>query len=345
MARNQRKNPRYVVCRQIGSRTYYYWQRPGFKTERLPGDERRRKDRADALNALADADRVPIIETGDTVRDVVRAYERSERYARLAPGTKKYYDRYLREILRAFGSVPFRQLSRRIVIDFVTTGRNAGEQHKVRGVMSVLFDQARYLGLVDSNHAENLRLEMPRKRAEMWSEQDIDAFLAAAAKHAEARRVRMYFQICRFTAQRPGDAAVMQWGQYNGSSLQLTQQKTGKLVDVPCHAELRAELDAAERSSIYVFADAEGNPLPFWRLAEWERQTRRTCGLEHLQIRDLRRTAMVRMAEAGAEITDIAAVSGHTIAATVQILETYIPRTRRMAERAILAWERPKRTE
>ena len=57
--------------------------------------------------------------------------------------------------------------------------------------------------------------------------------------------------------------------------------------------------------------------------------------------------SMVRMAEAGAEITDIAAVSGHTIAATVQILETYLPRTKKMAERGILAWEfqKPKGTQ
>lgn len=341
------KEPRYVVCREIGKRRYWYWQRKGFKTERLPDDAAKRWARADALNALADGDKVPQISAGDTVRDVVRSYERTERYERLAAGTRSYYDRYLREMIRTFGHVPFRQMSRRVVMDFVTDGRNAGEQHKVRGVVSVLFDHARYLNLVDANQAEKLRLPTPPKREAMWEDNDISLFLNAAADHKEAVRVRRYFFLCRFTAQRPGDVASMQWGQYSGSSIKLRQRKTGKLVDVPCHSELKAELDGAERSSIYMFADDDGRPLPFWRLSQWEREVRDATSLSHLQIRDLRRTAMVRMAEAGAEITDIAAVSGHTIAATVQILETYLPRTKKMAERGILAWEfqKPKGTQ
>jgi integrase len=270
---------------------------------------------------------------------VVREYENSDRFASLAPGMKKYYDRYLREILRTFGQVPFRQLSRRVVIDFVKTGRSAGEQHKVRGVLSVLFQQAMYMGLVDANRSEKLDLKTPPKRSQLWSDANIEAFLAEAALHREAASLRLYFQLCRYTAQRPGDIAAMQWHQYSGQTIKLVQQKTKKLVEVPCHMDLRLELDAAKRDSIYIFASEDGKPLHPTTLATWEREVRRKTGLLDLQIRDHRRTAMVRMAEAGAEITDIAAVSGHTISATQQILETYLPRTKRMAERAISLWE------
>ena len=58
-----------------------------------------------------------------------------------------------------------------------------------------------------------------------------------------------------------------------------------------------------------------------------------------LQLRDLRRTAIVRMGEAGAEVHQIAAVSGHTIHRTMQILEHYLPRTKPMASAAIHKWE------
>ncbi|MCP4392938.1 MAG: hypothetical protein GY804_01515 [Alphaproteobacteria bacterium] len=50
---------------------------------------------------------------------------------------------------------------------------------------------------------------------------------------------------------------------------------------------------------------------------------------------DLRRTAVVRLAEAGATEAQIAAVTGHKIETTRQILETYLPRTSDMAEAAI----------
>jgi hypothetical protein len=54
------------------------------------------------------------------------------------------------------------------------------------------------------------------------------------------------------------------------------------------------------------------------------------------------RTAMVRMAEAGATTAQIAAVSGHTIDQTSRILDTHIPRRGEVAAGAIDAWERGK---
>ena len=49
------KEPRYVVRREIGRCVYWYWQRKGFKTERLPDDPAKRRHRAEALNSVAEA--------------------------------------------------------------------------------------------------------------------------------------------------------------------------------------------------------------------------------------------------------------------------------------------------
>ncbi len=65
----------------------------------------------------------------------------------------------------------------------------------------------------------------------------------------------------------------------------------------------------------------------------------RRCGLERLQARDLRRTAIVLMGEAGCTEAQIAAVSGHSIEGTRQILETYLVRTAKMGRAAIRKWE------
>ena len=64
--------------------------------------------------------------------------------------------------------------------------------------------------------------------------------------------------------------------------------------------------------------------------------------LEHLQARDLRRTAAVRLAEAGATVPEIAAVTGHSIDRTERIMEVYVPRTRAMAVAAIEKLERKR---
>ncbi len=57
--------------------------------------------------------------------------------------------------------------------------------------------------------------------------------------------------------------------------------------------------------------------------------------LSDLQARDLRRTACVRMSEAGCTEKQIASVTGHAIETTRQILETYIPTTSKHALAAI----------
>ena len=57
--------------------------------------------------------------------------------------------------------------------------------------------------------------------------------------------------------------------------------------------------------------------------------------LDGLRIADLRRTAVVWMAEADATEAQIAAVTGHNINSTRQILETYLPRNEVMAAAGI----------
>jgi integrase len=66
------------------------------------------------------------------------------------------------------------------------------------------------------------------------------------------------------------------------------------------------------------------------------------AGIEGLQFRDLRRTAMVRLAEAGVTVPEIAAISGHTIETTTRILEVYLSRNFAMAKAAIRKLERNK---
>ncbi len=70
------------------------------------------------------------------------------------------------------------------------------------------------------------------------------------------------------------------------------------------------------------------------------------AGLSELQFLDLRRTAVVRLAEAGCTVPEIAAITGHQLDRTARILETYLPRNGTMAEAAIRKLEQHrKRTQ
>lgn len=46
--------------------------------------------------------------------------------------------------------------------------------------------------------------------------------------------------------QRPGDGVGFNWGDYNGTSLKLRQNKTGVPLKLPCTPLLKAELDSAK---------------------------------------------------------------------------------------------------
>jgi integrase len=131
----------------------------------------------------------------------------------------------------------------------------------------------------------------------------------------------------------------MTWHQYSGAHITLRQAKTGTLVQVPCHADLRAALDRAPRKGITILTNNRGGRFTETLFRRRWRAVTLAAGLNGLQHRDLRRTAMVRMSEAGCTTQQIAAVSGHEIATTTRILDTYVPRTAKMAEAAILKWE------
>ena len=60
----------------------------------------------------------------------------------------------------------------------------------------------------------------------------------------------------------------------------------------------------------------------------------------HCQRRDLRRTGIVRLAEAGATTPQIAAISGQSIDYCQRIVDTYLPRRPEVAIGGIELWER-----
>jgi hypothetical protein len=59
-----------------------------------------------------------------------------------------------------------------------------------------------------------------------------------------------------------------------------------------------------------------------------------------LHFHDLRGTAITMLAEAGCTPLEVAAITGHTFKHVTHILETYLSRTRRLADAAILKFEK-----
>lgn len=280
-------------------------------------------------------------------------YYASQTFTELSPRSQKDYRQHIEKMRLAFGDLYVARMTRAFVFQYRDSiaqdhGKRTAAYRIV--VLRLLMYQAINYGLRKDNPAEKPELRQNKPRDSVWSRDDQDKFLAAceAGDDRPARPyIRLAFYLAIYTVQRQTDVLAFNRSAYDGKKIALKQSKTGKLLWVPCHERLRDVLDQrlkemSSSQSAFLATRSNGPMDENYLRHEWRAVTL-AAGLDGLQFRDLRRTAMVRMAEAEATAIEISAVSGHTIERTTRILETYIPRTANMAAAAISRQEHADR--
>ena len=340
---------RYIVeKRNRNGTSRWYWQRPGFPTKRLPDDEAERLKAVTALNDRADAEKSGEIGPDEpefgTIAWAVEEYRKSRKFAGKAGGTRRVYERWMISLTETVGHQPITTLTPKAVHDILDGIDSKGGKKHCAAVLKRIAQVAIRRGVLDRNPATLLDLEGSNRREEIWSEGDIEKFLAACEGELHGEAIARGFQIMLHAAMRPGDMRKITWQAYNGDTIKYRQQKTGKLVEVPCNEALLQLLDTAKtmRIGTVIVAGRDGQRLT---KVAWQRAfatIRLKAGLDHLQARDLRRTFVVNAARAGATVPEIAASTGHSIDHTQAIFEHYLPRDVHMARAGIVKMERAK---
>ena len=109
---------------------------------------------------------------------------------------------------------------------------------------------------------------------------------------------------------------------------------------MPAGAPLRALLDTAERRGPLILTNTLSRP---WTSDGFRTSWAKACeraGISGLTFHDLRGTAVVRLAIAGASVPQIAAVTGHSLKDVEAILDAhYLGRDIQLAEAAVLKLE------
>ena len=340
---------RYIVEKpNRNGASRWYWQRAGFNTKRLPDDEVERLKAAAALNERADAEKRgdcrPAEPEFGTIAWAVEEYRKSPKFTKRAVGTRSVYERWMIKLAETVGDQPMTALTPKTVHDILDGINSKGGKTHCAAVLKRIANVAVRRGLMDRNPATLLDLEGSNRREEIWDQDQIDCFLKACEGENLGEAIALGFQIMLHTAQRPGDIRAMTWAQYNGDTITLRQEKTGKLVEVPCTPALLLLLDTAKtkRTGTVIVAGPNGQRLTrtSWQVAF--NGIRHKAGLDHLQARDLRRTFVVNAARAGATVPEIAASTGHSIDHTQAIFEHYLPRDVHMARAGIVKLERKK---
>lgn len=273
-----------------------------------------------------------------TVGWLITEYKKDERFTRLESTTQKTYLLYFEKLME-ISDLPVsgitRMDAREIYKSYVDGSTTAGKlaQHS-----RILFNFGKDIGLITINPWEDMRIPKPKARQTIIPKEIIEQAVIKANEMG-LTSIGRSIMLGYHAGQRPGDIRLLPRNNYDGKWLTVSQNKTKAKVFIPVYKlpELKKALDGISQDSIlFLHEERTGNPYSKDMLCRRVREVFIAAGIgSEYQFRDLRRTAVVRLAEAGCEIPEICAITGHKLKEATQILEVYLPRTRRMAENAL----------
>jgi len=203
----------------------------------------------------------------------------------------------------------------------------------LRLAYSTAIDRRPECGLV--NPCLRLKLPAPRPRVRVASPDEIAALMAAA--DAAEPAIGDAIMLALMTGQRQGDVLAVREADIEQGRLRLTQAKTGMRVGMRILGALKGRLAGAQARrkaanrlpATFVIDPRTGRPYQAdvfrHRFADVRATAAGTCAsVADFWFMDLRDTAITWLANAGATIPEIAAISGHSLATVTSILKHYL---------------------
>lgn len=297
---------RYVERTVAKGRTYYYYRRGG-KRIPLKGDpasEEFARGYREAAAPRAPAD-------PESFKALVAAFKTSGEFSALAASTRRAYRDYLDGMAEEFGELPYRSITKGAMLDyrdrFQATPRAA--DYRMAAVQALL-SWAEDRGKIDENPLVRIRrLAKKGEGYRPWTDAEILAFETAAYPElADALHVALY------SGQREHDQLAMAWPQYDGSAIEVVQEKTKKVAWIPAHRRLRARLDKMPRRAKTILCTKKGNP---WSEDHFRHEVRKTilaAGIAGAKWHGLRKNAVNNLLEGGCSEAETCAITGQTLA-------------------------------
>jgi integrase len=315
-------------------RTYYYAYRGGPRIKATPGT-------AEFIRAYQEAHAQLRQPRSGALMSIIAQYKSSPEFTKLADSTRRSYLGCIKLIEDEFADLPIAALAdRRVRGDFKSwRDRYANTPRKADLAWSVLariMSFAKDRGVIATNPCERGgRLYVADRKDKIWTEQDIAAVLAVGSSE-----LQLALMLAIWTGQRQGDLLRLPWSAYDGTHIRLRQSKTGRRIVMPAGAPLKAVLDLTPRLGPMILNNSFGRP---WTSDGFRTSWSKACdraGIDGLTFHDLRGTAVVRLAIAGATVPQIATFTGHSLRDVEAILDAhYLGRDIQLAEAAVLKLE------
>src|SRR5262249_52654697 len=317
---------------------YRYHRATGRQLQGEPGSP-------EFIESYATAERTLRERAKGTISGLIRRFEASPQFADMrADTTQKEYRRKFRVIESKWGSAPVSAFNdkqfRTDVLDWrdEIAKRARREADNLVSALARLGSWALDRGELDRNVLDKVTRVYHSDRADkLWLPNHVDAFIKVAPPEMVAA-----LMLAMHTGQRQGDLRRLPWSAYDGSRITLKQSKGRRIVSVRCTAALRTMLDrmATDKKGLLILTTPSGRPWTKRYFNEHWNEAARAAEITDLHFHDLRGTAVTMLAEAGATVPEIAAVTGHSLKHVTHILEVYLARTKHLADAAIVKLER-----
>lgn len=303
----------YLSKKSRGGRVYWYFRR-GEKYVPLPGNPDSREFQARYWEIRSGTLR-PQIKT--TFEALIVSYYRSPAFTSKADGTRREYRRTLELIREKNGSADFTKLRRRDVI--AARDRYADTWRKGNAMVEMLSILSRHaidLEWITANPAHGVE-KLKGGEYEPWPEDKLRAFENYCRNNALEWELTA-FMLATQTGQRIGDVLKMEWSQFDGSFIEVEQEKTGARLWVACPAALKDYLASLPRSGRFIIAQNLTRGLSKRALQNRVQVVRDAINARAYVIHGWRYNAAVALADAGCSDSEIQAVTGHKTLSMVQ---------------------------
>ncbi len=266
---------------------------------------------------------------GYTVADLLRDYQRSPRFERLAANTQRSYLSVILKIDAVWGKFPVNQLTPAYVRKGLDGEGWPGQtQNLVVGVLGAIYTWGRRSDKAAIWPTKDIE-RIPGGEHEPWPDDILAKGLAA-----ENDTVRLLVHLLCFTGLRINDALALRWGQIEGGVITVTPQKTArfkKTLYIPLLSELERELARTPRKGLRI---VEG--IEYRRARDLLQNFTASHGVKTVP-HGLRKNAVNALLLAGCTVAEVQAITGQTY----QVIEHYARRVsgRKLADAAIVKLE------
>jgi integrase len=268
-----------------------------------------------------------------TLPDLIRMYEQSPVFTTLAEGTQRTYRVYLKQLEYLFPAAPVSDIERRDIFAMVDKmGSRPAAAKMILLVAGIVFRWGKKREHVPHDPTAGVESEHQATEYEPWPEHLVEAGLAD-------KSVRLPIALLYFTGQRIGDVCRLRWSDVRQATVFVTQQKTGKELEIPVHSELAKILAETPKRGITIITSARNKRASEQTVRLWLKTFGAKHGVEVVP-HGLRKNAVNALIEAGCTTGEVGSITGQSLA----LIEHYARKRNnpRMAKAAILKMERKK---